>query len=99
MGGGLTRRLGWSFPYRVGNWLDTWTCRSRAGSERDSFRRWALDRAVEKEADVVVTGHTHVPERVTSGSRLYLNSGSCAEGSLSYLMLEPKRGRFELCTE
>jgi predicted phosphodiesterase len=98
-GGGLTRRLGWSFPYRVGAWLDTWICRSRAGGERDSFRLWALERAAEKEADVVVTGHTHVSERVTSGSRLYLNSGSCTEGSLSFLMLDPKRGRFELCAE
>ncbi|MBM4362479.1 MAG: metallophosphoesterase family protein, partial [Deltaproteobacteria bacterium] len=63
--------------------------RLREGASTDPascpFQRWAVDRARRREADVVVTGHTHRAAREEHAATLFLNSGSCAGGRFSFL--------------
>ena len=58
--------------------------------------RWARSNfaviASVRRADVVVTGHTHVPLKTEHERALFLNSGSCAEGRFSFLSLDTARG-------
>ena len=69
-----------------------------AGVSKDpeacSFQRWAIARAHSLDADIVVTGHTHVGIRAEHGDRLFLNSGSCAGGGVSFLSLDTKQGEY-----
>ena len=50
--------------------------------------------ASERELDIVVTGHTHRAMRSEHGSRLFLNSGTCSEGKLSFLSMDTSLGAF-----
>ncbi len=59
-----------------------------------SFQRWAVAMAHAREADVVVTGHTHKGVRAEHGDRLFLNSGSCSSGNLSFLSLDTGLGQY-----
>ena len=90
--GGWIRRLGMGALYRMFAALDE----RRSGVSSDSascpFQRWAMDLAVSREADVVITGHTHLAMRAEHGSRLFLNSGACSEGNVSFLSLDTRRG-------
>jgi hypothetical protein len=61
---------------------------------RCAFQRWAVGEATRREFDVVVTGHTHRAARTEHGSRLFLNSGSCSEGQLSFLSIDTARGEY-----
>jgi len=92
--GGWLLRLGLSPVYRTLSALDM----LRSGASRDgsrcSFQRWAMAAARMREADVVVTGHTHVATRNEHGDRLFLNSGSCAEGRFSFASLDTLRGAY-----
>jgi hypothetical protein len=69
-----------------------------AGVSKDpaacSFQRWAIAQAAARDADIVVTGHTHVGIRAEHGDRLFLNSGSCARGKFSFLGLDTSRGDY-----
>jgi predicted phosphodiesterase len=57
-------------------------------------KAWALGHAASRSADLVVTGHTHNPVRDEAGDRLFLNSGACARGRISFLSLDTKRGDY-----
>lgn len=72
-----------------GGWMDP---------ARNTFQRWALARAQERAADIVVTGHTHRGMRVEHGDRLFLNSGTCSEGQFSFLSLDTHNGQYGLHT-
>lgn len=93
--GGWAKRLGLGGLYRVGYGLDVWLSRPR-GVGLDSFQRWALTLASHRSADVVITGHTHVALRNEHNGRVYLNSGSCCAGALSYLALDTRSQRYEV---
>jgi predicted phosphodiesterase len=94
--GGWAKRLGFGGLYRVGYGLDVMMSRPRLNAGLDSFQRWALDLARQRSADVVVTGHTHVAHRNEHDGRIYLNSGSCCGGSLSYLALDTRAQTYEV---
>lgn len=97
--GGWIRRLGLVSLYRVCSRLEE--LRSGFGetpAEQTAFRSWALKLAEEQGADVIVTGHTHYAARVERDDRLYLNSGSCSEGQLSFLSLDTRRGDYTVHT-
>ncbi len=49
-------------------------------------------------ADIIVTGHTHVPKRTELNSRLYMNSGTCSNGRYSFLSIDTKTGTYETHT-
>lgn len=90
--GGWIRRIGLGALYRL---LARWDER-RGGISSDgsteAFQRWAMEVATRREADIIVTGHTHKPTRAEHGSRLFLNSGSCCAGNVSFLSLDSRRG-------
>ncbi len=92
--GGWIRRVGASALYRLCAELDE----RRGGALLDAatcpFQRWAIALATEREADVVVTGHTHLPAHTEHGARVFLNSGTCAEGQLNFLSLDTRAGRY-----
>jgi predicted phosphodiesterase len=92
--GGWVRRLGLAPLYRLLASLDE----MRSGLSLDgsvcAFQRWALEVARERDVDVIVTGHTHHAARTEQGSKLFLNSGSCSEGQLSYLAIDTKRAQY-----
>jgi predicted phosphodiesterase len=92
--GGWIRRLGMAALYRLASEIDE----KRGGLSLDgaqcSFQRWAMGVAAEREFDIVVTGHTHLAARSAHGNRLFLNSGSCSEGKLSFLSLDTGLGSY-----
>jgi predicted phosphodiesterase len=92
--GGWLRRFGLGALYQRIDQLD----RGRAGAQVDparcSFQRWAVELARERGADVVVTGHTHLPLRAEHGDRLFMNSGTCSDGKLTFLALDTRAGTF-----
>ncbi len=90
--GGWIRRIGLAPLYRLFAMLDERRGGLTAESAQSAFQRWAMDLAIQREADVIVTGHTHFAARAEQGSRLFLNSGSCSEGKLSYLAIDTARG-------
>jgi predicted phosphodiesterase len=57
------------------------------------MKSWAFSR----DADIVVTGHTHHADKDNQGSQLFLNSGHCAHGSFNFLALDTKRLDFNVC--
>jgi len=92
--GGWILRLGLASVYRVFDAVD----KLRSGVAPDpsscTFQRWAVSQAKRRRADIVVTGHTHVPLRTEHPDALFLNSGSCADGRFSFLSLDPARGAY-----
>ncbi len=67
-------------------------------SKPDRFQRAAMSWAGTHGVDVVVTGHTHHGVVAPHGERLFLNSGSCAEGQISFLAMDTRQGRYTLET-
>ncbi|HEY6558068.1 MAG TPA: metallophosphoesterase family protein [Polyangiaceae bacterium] len=92
--GAWIRRFGLSAAYTMFRRLDE----KRHGATRDgsscAFQRWAVQVAELKSADVVVTGHTHLATRAEHGSRLFLNSGSCSEGAVTFLSIDTRKGEY-----
>jgi UDP-2,3-diacylglucosamine pyrophosphatase LpxH len=92
--GGWIRRLGLAPLYRLLNSADCWRTGSSLDSTRCAFQREWVGQATRRDVDVVVTGHTHIAARAEHGSRLYLNSGSCSDGNLSFLAIDTKRASY-----
>jgi predicted phosphodiesterase len=91
--GAWIRRLGLDWAYRQFVRIE----QIRTGNSGECrVRRWALDQAERRQVDVVITGHTHVPVCDESGSTLFLNSGTCAQGEISFLSLDTKRGDYRV---
>lgn len=95
--GAWVRRIGLSAVYRLGYLLDNALSRPPAHCLKDTFQAWAYSLAKLRHADVVVTGHTHIAARSERDSQLFLNSGTCSEGQYSYLAIDTKCGRYEVC--
>ena len=64
----------------------------------DRFQRAAMSWCAASAVDVVVTGHTHHGTVTPHGDRLFLNSGSCAEGRFSYLAMDTRAASYTLET-
>ncbi|HTQ02825.1 MAG TPA: metallophosphoesterase family protein [Polyangiaceae bacterium] len=96
--GGWLRRLHLGAVYRLANELDTMRGGFSLDATRCSFQRAWMGRAANRDVDVMVTGHTHLATRAEHGNRLYLNSGSCSEGQLSYLAIDTRRGNYSVNT-
>ena len=89
-------RLRLSPLYRVFNAVDMSRSAAAQGGAGSSFQRWALGLARSHETDIVVTGHTHVAQRSEIGDRLFLNSGSCADGRYSFAALDTRAGHYQV---
>jgi predicted phosphodiesterase len=96
--GGWLRRLRLSPVYRLANALDTMRGGVSLDATRCSFQRAWMGRAAHRDVDVMVTGHTHLATRAEHGARLFLNSGSCSEGQLSFLAMDTRRGNYSVHT-
>jgi predicted phosphodiesterase len=92
--GGWIRRVGLGAFYRLCAKVDDFRGGLSLDGARCEFQRWAVGEAARREYDVVVTGHTHLAARAEHGSRLFLNSGSCSEGQLSFLSIDTRRGDY-----
>jgi len=96
--GGWIRRVGMASFYRLLTRIDD----ARSGLSRNSslcaFQRWAVSVAEQRQVDLIVTGHTHLAARTEHGDRLFLNSGSCSEGQLSFLALDTRRAQYAVQT-
>jgi predicted phosphodiesterase len=92
--GGWLLRLGLRSVHRLFEMLDHVRSGVDVGPTRCTFQRWAVSLASHRQADVVVTGHTHIPLRAEHASALFLNSGSCAQGRFSFLSLDAAAGRY-----
>lgn len=92
--GGWIRRVGLGAFYRLCAEIDGLRGGLSPDAQRCAFQRWAVGEAARREYDVVVTGHTHLAARSEHGSRLFLNSGSCSEGQLSFLSIDTRRGDY-----
>jgi predicted phosphodiesterase len=94
LGGWLLRwRMGWI--HQAVDRLEMWL----GGVENPrgcSFQRWAVSLAKAREADIVVTGHTHVSVRAQHTGALFLNSGSCSGGRFSFLALDTGAGSYDV---
>jgi predicted phosphodiesterase len=96
--GGWLRRLRLSPVYRFASRIDTLRGGASLDGTRCPFQRAWMGRAASRDVDVMVTGHTHLATRAEHGARLYLNSGSCSEGRLSFLSLDTRRGNYAVHT-
>jgi predicted phosphodiesterase len=94
--GGWLRRMHLEPIYRLANELDNLRGGFSLDARRCSFQRAWMGLAAHRDVDVMVTGHTHLATRAEHGERLYLNSGSCSEGQLSYLALDTRRGDYSV---
>lgn len=96
--GGWVRRLGLAALYRLLARLDDLRGGISTDGTRCAFQRWAMGLATRRGADIVVTGHTHLAARTEHGARLFLNSGTCSEGRLSFLSMDTRRGEYAVNT-
>jgi len=96
--GGWVLRFGFKQLYQAMVKFDAIWRGARTNPAADPFQRWAVALAKQRDADVIVTGHTHIGVTAEHGDRLFLNSGSCSEGRLSYLSLDTKAGDYRLNT-
>ncbi len=92
--GGWIRRVGLGAFYRLCARIDGVRGGLSLDGSRCAFQRWAVEEAARREFDVVVTGHTHLASRTEHGSRLYLNSGSCSDGQLSFSSIDTATGAY-----
>jgi predicted phosphodiesterase len=95
--GAWLRRFGLAPVYRVFEHLDHWLTSAKIDPRNCPFQRWAIDHAELREADVIVTGHTHLAANSEHGARLFLNSGSCSYGQTNFVAIDTKRGNYRVC--
>lgn len=95
--GGWLCRLGLAPVYGIFQHLDDWATSAMLDPSKCTFQRWAIQHAARREADVVITGHTHLPASTAHGSRLFLNSGSCSHGNTTFLAIDTKRDTYQVC--
>ena len=88
--GGWLRRAGFHGLYQRLDELDQKRSRVSLDAQSCSFQAWALDMAAGAGADIVVTGHTHIPVATEHGRRIFMNSGSCSRGRFTFLALDTR---------
>lgn len=94
--GAWVRRFGFAAAYRLLRRMDSARGGASLDPRRCSFQRWAVNEARLRQADVVVTGHTHIATRAEHGERLFLNSGSCSQGEISFLAIDTRAGKYSV---
>jgi predicted phosphodiesterase len=92
--GGWIRRAGWHGLYQRLDELDQQRSRISLDAKSCTFQAWAMAVARKVSADIVITGHTHVPLVAEHAGRLFMNSGSCSRGRFSYLALDTRQDSY-----
>lgn len=96
--GGWILRVGLGAVYKLFDEFDKVMSGAHTDHSRCTFQRWAIDLASAHGADVIVTGHTHIPLKQEHQQGLYLNSGSCSHGHLSYLAMDTRAAQYAVHT-
>jgi predicted phosphodiesterase len=91
-------RVNLGVPFRWFDRIDNLHSGVSGNASSCSFQRSAVETARAQRADVVVTGHTHLPLKAQHDDVLFLNSGTCVDGRLSFLSLDTARGDFAVNT-
>lgn len=91
-------RVGMAGVYRFFDHVDRFLRGLHIDPRKATFEDWALALGVRCEADVVVTGHTHEARSDERGGRLFMNSGTCAEGRFEFLTLDTVGDHYALHT-
>ena len=92
--GGWIIRLGLEPLYKLFAYIENVYGCDGLAHIKSKFEELAIHSAHQKNADIIVTGHTHNAGKVEYGSKLYLNSGTCSEGSISFLSIDTKKGNY-----
>lgn len=95
--GAWLRRFGWGPLYRFFEELDRMATSADIDPKTCTFQSWAVHYARRRNADIIVTGHTHLPLRSEHSSQLFLNSGTCSYGRHSFLSIDTKLGDYRVC--
>ncbi len=66
------------------------------GKSYEKFARAAVALGSKKNADVIVTGHTHQAIRMEQDGHMFLNSGTCVAGRREMLLLDTAKSSFEV---
>lgn len=92
--GGMVERV---VGPRLARWLDDvdHLVTSPKRTVNCPFQQWAVAQAHRHAADVVVTGHTHVPVVAEHGDRVFMNSGTCSRGRFDFLAIDTATGTFQ----
>lgn len=80
-------RWGLDWLFKAGERIEHWL---RVKEGPLPFEQWAMGLAGTKEADIIVTGHTHFGKRSQHDQRIFLNSGACYKDKLSWLAIDTK---------
>ena len=91
-------RVGLAGVYRFFDRVDRFLRSLKIDPRKATFEDWAMALGTQRKADVVVTGHTHEARRDQRGGRLFLNSGTCAEGKFEFLTIDTRRDEYALHT-
>jgi predicted phosphodiesterase len=96
--GGWLLRLGLGTLYRLADRIDLECSRRVSSGPMSPFQQWAFAAASHRKADIIVTGHTHHPDRIEHDGRLFLNSGACNGGRFTFSALDTRRGDYGVYT-
>lgn len=96
---GWIMRAGLRAVVRQLDTLDNWMSGVSPDPARCPFQAAAAATARVRDADVIVTGHTHLGGRFAHGDRLVLNSGACSWGRREFLEIDTRAGVYALRTE
>lgn len=87
-------RLGLSSVYSFFDHLDAVRSGVSSSAAACTFQKWAVTAARQHQADVIVTGHTHLPVRAEHDDVVFLNSGSCTKGRFNFAALDTAQNDF-----
>lgn len=97
--GGWLLRLGFMPLYKLIKLIDVHFTKMENNFPNEKlktrFRSLAIKNAQQRNADIIVTGHTHIAAASEYDNRLYLNSGTCSEGRISFLSMDTKSGDYK----
>ena len=92
--GGWVLRSGLKPVFQACEWFDRRILTMNADRKDSAFQKWAVNTAIQHDADIIITGHTHQGVCSEHGDRLFMNSGSCADGDFSFLAMDTAKGSY-----
>lgn len=95
--GGWVRRCGLDTLYRLFDRIESWRAGARIAPSECTFQRWAVETAYAREADIIITGHTHIPLSAEHGPKLFMNSGACSNGRFSFAAMDTRKDQYGIC--
>lgn len=92
--GGHLNRIGLGMVYDYFAAMDNGFLEPSKHARRCKFQEWALDMAYTRDADLIVTGHTHHGRCIIHGEKIFMNSGTCINGNFQFLSIDTHAAEF-----